>query len=275
VTTVRFTEDPSQVLEEAGAFLRREPVTHNLILSLLHLRVARPRPGRYWMVMEDGLVSGVVFQSPLDFGATITPMPLEAVVAVVDAITDRNVELPAVHGEAATAARFAGQWAERRKSAAAPTQGHRLYELTHVETVSAASGMMRQMEPRDRDLVLAWGFAFAQEIGEPGADPTAAVDSRSFFVWEDDDVCAMAAHTPPVENVVRVQYVYTPPPLRRRGYAGACVGELSRLLKARGHRVILFTNLENPTSNSIYRRIGYRAVQETLRYRFGDAAASR
>jgi uncharacterized protein len=33
-------------------------------------------------------------------------------------------------------------------------------------------------------------------------------------------------------------------------------------------RCILYTDLGNPTSNSIYRRIGYRAVAECLRYRF-------
>jgi predicted GNAT family acetyltransferase len=31
---------------------------------------------------------------------------------------------------------------------------------------------------------------------------------------------------------------------------------------------MLYTDLANPTSNSIYRRIGYRAVAEVLRYGF-------
>ena len=35
-----------------------------------------------------------------------------------------------------------------------------------------------------------------------------------------------------------------------------------------GHRCILHTDLGNPTSNSVYRRIGYRCVAEGLRYRF-------
>ena len=34
------------------------------------------------------------------------------------------------------------------------------------------------------------------------------------------------------------------------------------------HRFNLYTDLGNPTSNSVYRRIGYRAVAEGLRYRF-------
>lgn len=265
---VRLTDDPSRVLLEAGAFLRREPVAHNLVLSLLHARVARPIPGRYWMALTGNGVAGVAFQSPLDFSATITPMADQAVVAVVDAIADAGVALPGVVGDAATAARFAGQWTERRRSAATPLYGQRLYELLTVEPRSGSRGTLRRMRPGERDLVVQWLSAFLSELGEPVRDPAQTVDSRPFYVWDDGEVCSMAAHTEPIENVVRVQYVYTPPELRSRGYASALVGELSRLLQSEGRRVILFTNLANPTSNSIYRQIGYRAVGEALRYRF-------
>lgn len=62
--------------------------------------------------------------------------------------------------------------------------------------------------------------------------------------------------------------VYTPPDRRRSGYAGAVVADLSDRLVARGDRVMLYTDLGNPTSNSVYRRIGFRAVAENLRYGF-------
>jgi predicted GNAT family acetyltransferase len=62
--------------------------------------------------------------------------------------------------------------------------------------------------------------------------------------------------------------VYTPPKLRQHGYAGACVGAMSAELVARGLRCILYTDLANPTSNSIYRKLGYEAVAELVRYRF-------
>ena len=78
----------------------------------------------------------------------------------------------------------------------------------------------------------------------------------------------MAANSEPVEGVVRMQAVYTPPEKRNRGYAGACVAGLSGRLREAGHHCILYTDLGNPTSNSVYRRIGYRAVAEGLRYRF-------
>ena len=55
--------------------------------------------------------------------------------AMVDAIAEAGVTLPGVSGDAATAARFAGQWSERCKSAVKPFQGLRLYELLAVGRV--------------------------------------------------------------------------------------------------------------------------------------------
>jgi hypothetical protein len=70
----------------------------------------------------------VILQSPLTFDATLTPMDGRPVEAVVSALADAGISLPGINGDATTAASFAGQWSERRKSAATPFQGSRLYE---------------------------------------------------------------------------------------------------------------------------------------------------
>jgi predicted GNAT family acetyltransferase len=63
--------------------------------------------------------------------------------------------------------------------------------------------------------------------------------------------------------------VYTPPELRRRGYASALVAALSRRLLDEGRRFcFLYTDLANPTSNHIYREIGYEEVCPATSYRF-------
>ena len=130
-----FSEDPGFVIRRADEFLSSEPVLHNLILSILHSRVAQGDPGRYWIALHGEEVVGVVVQSPLEYPATLTPMEPRAVLAIVDAIAEAGVTLAGINGDAATAARFAGQWSERRKSAATPFQGTRLYELLELGKV--------------------------------------------------------------------------------------------------------------------------------------------
>ena len=43
---VTVSNSPAWALNEAQAFLAAEPVFHNLILTLLHARIAHREPGR-------------------------------------------------------------------------------------------------------------------------------------------------------------------------------------------------------------------------------------
>jgi RimJ/RimL family protein N-acetyltransferase len=270
---VLFTEDPAFVLRRADKFLSSEPALHNLILSILHARVAQGDPGRYWIAVYGEEAVGVVIQSPLEFPATLTPMAAPAVMAIVDAIAEAGVSLPGVNGDAAAAANFAGQWSERRKSAAIPFQGTRLYELLELGEVPRIEGHLRQAGRPDRSLMILWTRAFQDEIGESDNDTELRVDralaTGQIWLWDQNgETTSMAVGREAVQGVVRLSGVYTPPEKRNHGYAAACVHALSKHLRDRGHRCILYTDLANPTSNSIYRRIGYRAVAEAIRYRF-------
>jgi predicted GNAT family acetyltransferase len=89
------------------------------------------------------------------------------------------------------------------------------------------------------------------------------------WLWDrGGETVSMAVSREPLHGVVRLSGVYTPPEKRKNGYAAACVHALSKQLGDAGYRCILYTDLSNPTSNSIYRQLGYRAVAEALRYRF-------
>jgi GNAT superfamily N-acetyltransferase len=272
-TAILFTDDAAIALKTAGEFLASQPVLHNLILSILHARITHFEPGRYWLAIEKEEVVGVVLQSPLTFEATLSPMDLHVVEAMVGAIAEAGVALPGVNGDAATAAKFAGSWSERRKAAATPHQGSRLYEWLEPGQTTEISGRLRRAVVSDRALMVAWCRDFSHELGLPADDTAVRVDrwmaAGELWLWDDGEAMSMAVGRTPAEGVVRVSGVYTPADKRNRGYAAACVHALSQHLRDAGYRCILFTDLANPTSNSIYRRIGYRAVAEGLRYRFG------
>jgi GNAT superfamily N-acetyltransferase len=274
VVTVEALSDAQAVLDRAGPSLSLEPVLNNVVLTLLRARIAHPEPGRYWVASSNERVTGVVFQSPLDFVATVTPMDGETVIATVDAIAGGSVVLPGVGGDATTAARFAGAWTERTKSAARPRLGQRIYEVTRVVPPRTAPGAMRAAEHGDRELLVRWLVAFQDEIGEPRRDAAAVVERRlaagTLWMWAErnGDAVAMAGRSEPVAGVARIGPVYTPPMARGRGFASALVGAMSSAALDAGDRCILYTDLENPTSNSIYRALGYRAIAEALRYEF-------
>jgi predicted GNAT family acetyltransferase len=270
---VLFSEDPAFVLSKAGVFLSSEPVHHNLILSILHTRAAEGDPGRYWMAVQGDDIVGVALQSPLTFAATLTPMEPTVATTIADAIAEASVALPGVNGEAATAATFAGRWSERTKSAAIPFQGNRLYELLETGEVPKVEGRLRQASPQERSWMILWSHAFENEIGESDDDTELRVDkcltAGQLWVWDlSGEALSMAIGREPVPDVARVCGVYTPSEKRKHVTRRRAFMPLSKKLRDAGLRCALYTDLGNPTSNSIYRRIGYRAVAETLRYRF-------
>jgi predicted GNAT family acetyltransferase len=271
---VRSSDDPEVALEAAGGFLRARPVEHNLLLSLLTQRVDRPEEGRYWWATEAGRVVGFVFQSPTRFRALVSPAAPSVVDALVEVAAEEAPGLPGVMGEAAAAARFAGQWSERRHVAVVPTEGQRLYRLATVRPPQGVPGRMRAALPEDCDQLVRWAAAFVEETGGHPQLPGDIVDRHlrhgRLWVWDDGNTpVSMAAASTEVAGVARVAFVYTPPERRGQGYAAACVASVSEEFAAAGQECVLYAQLHNPTSNAVYRRIGYEPAMEVLIYRFG------
>jgi predicted GNAT family acetyltransferase len=93
------------------------------------------------------------------------------------------------------------------------------------------------------------------------------VAAGEVYLWCDPEPRSMAGSARPTAHGVAVNAVYTPREWRGRGYATACVAEISRRMLASGFDFcVLYTDLANPTSNAIYTRIGYRPVRDFLMY---------
>jgi predicted GNAT family acetyltransferase len=90
------------------------------------------------------------------------------------------------------------------------------------------------------------------------------------ILWEvDGRVVSYAAVGKPINGMSRVGPVYTPPEDRGHGYGSAVTAAVTQwALDAGAENVVLFTDLANPVSNSIYQRIGYRPVYDSTELEF-------
>jgi GNAT superfamily N-acetyltransferase len=272
--SVSFYEDAQAFSAAAKEFLLSRKVLHNLILTIVDSRLTRPEAGHYWVAVRANEVVGVALQSPLTYPATVAPMQPDVTAALVDAIADTGFLLPGVNGEVATAASFAGRWTERHKSAAFPVQGLRLYELEELKGIVSSEGELRKANTQDRNLAITWLQEFYIETRTPASNAENLIDAalreERLWLWQDGSVVSMAISSKPVQGVVRVSAVYTPPANRKQGYAAACVHGISKYFRSEGYYCMLYTDLGNPTSNSIYRKIGYKAIAEAIHYRFDN-----
>ena len=99
---------------------------------------------------------------------------------------------------------------------------------------------------------------------------------KIFLLIDEGEVVSMARKAGKTPNGNLVNLVYTPSHLRKRGYATECVAKLSRKILEEGNSFcFLFTDLMNPTSNSIYQKIGYRPVIDVDAYKFNQNSLDR
>ncbi|MQA86067.1 MAG: GNAT family N-acetyltransferase [Streptosporangiales bacterium] len=285
----RFTEDVAEYADAAGPLLAADPVRHTVSLTVIeNARVrahALDEPELFgWWTGQDGTIAGAVSHTP-PFGLLLGVVPDEAVQPLAEALwrsvgdprTDRR--LSGVNGPAALAAQFAAVWTRRTGERAVLRDAQRLHRLEElVPPEPAPPGRARPATAEDTELLIRWLPAFHGEVGGVGTDPEVTVADRlsygGFVLWEDEhgEPVSLAGRTRTAAGVARVAPVYTPPERRRRGWAaGATVAVTRAALEQGAREVVLFTQLDNPTSNALYHRLGYRPVADRLVFAFEPA----
>lgn len=259
-------------LERAEAWLLWREDVNNLVLSLCYARAlahVAEEPGVLYATVEAGDdIVGCVVRTP-PHKVLVTDLPLEAAPAVAETLVTRYDAVPAILGPEPVAEAVARAWVERAGGTWRPGMRQRIYRLDEVRPPEGVPGRLRLATPEDLELAVQWGHAFAEDANVRFPSPRSSVsrwiEGGALVVWEVDGVpCSIAVASGRTPHGVRVGYVYTPPERRRSGYASACVGALSRrLLKEDGFDFcVLYTDLDNPTSNSIYTRVGYRPIAD-------------
>lgn len=278
--------DAAAFVERAGAFLEQREAENGLILGLCaDLRTGRsfgPRAPYFAVATPDGRVAGAAMRTPpfnLILAAGTHP---EALPTIAEGVRRSEVaDLPGVVGVKELSGPFAAHWRELTGMGARVKMAERIYRLTKVKAprFGPAPGWMRLAEARDRDLVAGWMLGFTREaLGEgdvAGAEANADhwIAGRHLRLWIDGSrPVSMAGASGPTPHGIRVGAVFTPPELRKRGYAGTLVATLSQAELSAGRTFcFLYTDLGNPTSNKIYQDIGYEPVCDVDEYRFEAA----
>ncbi len=101
------------------------------------------------------------------------------------------------------------------------------------------------------------------------------IKREALYNWiVDDKIVSIASIMRNTKNTSVIGLVYTPKKYRGRGYASSTVFSLSNEILNRGFaKCLLFTDKSNPTSNKIYKKIGYEPVTEFEDIYFEKASA--
>lgn len=287
----------AEFLQLAQPALEAQEVTNSLILGVTIRLHERPdwidTPPYLSVVTSSGAATGAAASSQPVLMAAITPphnlllagttgaagtgdeTGLDAALSVlIQNLRAEAVPFPGVIAESRLAQRFVETWRQATGAGYSTRTRLRVYALRQVIPPNPpAPGHLRLATPADLELLTRWRAEFTRESlhEEPSADLQAHVlrliQASTLYLWDDHGPVSTAALTRPTPHGISVGGVYTPPAQRGRGYASACVAALSQGQLAAGRRFTsLFTDLDYPTSNDIYMKIGYRPVCDFTEY---------
>ena len=153
----------------------------------------------------------------------------------------------------------------------------RIYKLDKVTFPRTQFGGMRLGTQEDLELICKWMQEFHIEAvpDDPMTDfrdfAKKKIDNEDIVIWEDGEPVSLASKARPTINGISINLVYTPMQFRQKGYATALVAHLCQKLLNEGWKFCtLFTDLSNPTSNSIYQKVGFRPICDFQEYYFTE-----
>jgi len=209
--------------------------------------------------------------------ATDNAINPKAVACLIDGL--KGHEIPGVMTEKTLAEYFANEYTAEKGLTSKVTMNQRIYELAAVNPDIKQFGAVRLMDERDMHFFPYWLEAFnaaniygrtEMSIPQDAESYLYRLSTKKLYILEDNGIpVSMAGYTREMQTAVGVAFVYTPPYYRERGYATSCVAQISQLALDKGFtKCVLYTDLLNPTSNSIYQKIGYVPVCDSLMLKF-------
>ncbi len=281
-------DDPEIFRDMVQDYLIQNEAENNLPLGILNSVISgeyRDQDPYLAFVEENGMPVIAILCTP-PFPALFSyqnPPPADKILKLVlrDLMDFFGEGFAGVSGNKRLAIRMKELWENLTGKKAELHMAMRIYKLEKVVPVPEVGGIIRPAQEGDRKLILDWYAGFHREAVREIPDPDqvekqvdmylgADLKVRGLMIWEKDGVpVSMVGYAGPTPNGIRIGAVYTPPDLRKNGYASAVTAGLSQHLLNIGYKFcFLFTDLLNPTSNHIYQQLGYVPVCDVDRYDF-------
>ncbi|MBT3344568.1 MAG: GNAT family N-acetyltransferase [Gemmatimonadetes bacterium] len=275
-------DDGVGFLEAAGEYLYRDEVIHGVLIGVAGRAEDHTAEGQtpYLATISDhDQIRAVAVMTPphrLLIGAD--PQDQGVLDVLVEDLRQAGRMVPGVTGPVAVADAFATTWSRGAAFDLRRGMAMMVFELRQVRRPTGVSGQPRWARPEEVDLLADWVDAFNVEVHQtprPSLEQVRErvlerIHSQNVLVWEDEGrPVSLASRSRPSPRGTAINCVRTPPAYRRRGYASACVAELSQRILDDGKLFCtLFTDLANPTSNHIYGEIGFESRGEFVELHF-------
>jgi len=263
-------ETPQALYNVVKSFLHKQEVTNSLMIGILRRVNKDDYSDDFFCLGRDNdevkivmIILGLHIIVATEDQATLRP--------AAEFITSQNLDYPGVIGPRP----FVDLLVEDLKKSSGVDielgMSQRIYRLDKVEDIKKAEGSMRFAREEDLEMLVDWtldsGMAMSDDRKLEADKRMAAIQNQVMFLWEvDGKPVAMTALSRSVGDGITISLVYTPESERKKGYASNLVAQVSKHALKTYKYCTLYTDLSNPTSNSIYMKIGYKPIVDSAMY---------
>ena len=266
--------------QKIETILLKDEAKYNVILGIVNQLDKNPiEPANLLMcTVEERDRAELIFLRTLPHNLLIAgeSVTKELITFAVHKFKEEGFKFPGVTGEKQVAEQFAEEWKKATGIEHSIGMEQGIYKLTELSSIPLTKGHLRLAVQSDHLLVSNWIQEFSEyTVESPSYEDCKKmaeeyIQQQSLYIWVDhDEPVSMVKKARPTQNGIVITLVYTPKEHRRKGYASSSVFSLSKQLLNEYAFCSLYTDLKNPTSNSIYKKIGYQWVCESVMIQFG------
>jgi len=265
-------QNATDYLKANLSFLEKNEVLNSLIIGLVLFNQSIEKDETFYLsIIEDDEIQFTTIRTPgRKFIIAGNESKIEEVSNVFsEYLRIEKLEMPGILGPKELAIPLAIRLENVLRKKHKIVYRQLVYMLTKVKVNPKVSGKMKKAETKDLNFIIPWFNQFLiealnendLEVATKNANDK--INNQEVFVWEKEKPVSMTCIARPTKNGITINYVYTPEDLRGNGYGTKIVAELSEKMLKQGYQFCtLFTDMDFPTSNEIYSKIGYEPVGE-------------
>lgn len=274
-------DDAERFAEVAEPIIAKNEDVFSLFFGILQAIKAGKYENPFMAVVSDGEDVLALLQMtpphPMNLIIVDEGKRHETIDFVIQELRGNSIAVPSVISVKEWAVLFADRWEEQTGESQRLLMDQGLYRLDEVdESLEMSPGNWRFATDADAPLIEKWFALFEEDTNLDRTPPeiitervAAFLDAREVFLWEDEGkVVSMMKKSRPTTNSVTVSLVFTPREERKKGYARTMVAQGSKELLKDYRFCVLYTDMMNPTSNKIYKEIGYKHITDSIHIGF-------
>lgn len=274
---LNYYQNPSQFFGKTKDYLLSEEACHCLILGIIDRLISNVQAydSQFHLAsveVGENVVAVAVMTEP--YKLVLSCQDLGAIEVLAQYLHAEQIQPPGVNAQTEQSLMFAQTWQKLTGQKYQQSMQMRVHQLQAVQPIVRAKGNMRNATEDDRNILLQWSQEFAIEVfGKEMPNSQRFINNqleqKTIYIWQDEIPVSFVCCAGSTPNGKRLGPVYTPPEHRKKGYATTCVADLSQKFLSMGSQFcFLFTDLANPVSNHIYRKIGYLPVADFCEFNF-------